>query len=172
VTRHIVYTRHDGGVSICHPAPSCVAWLGCGGFWNGRTPESLEDQVKSSVAQGRLEWAARRFIRAMDKGGCTEAEAYAIIRDRDCAHLGTGFEVWDSRDLPQDRWFRDAWRRSANGGPIGIDMKAARRIQTRRIISAAQETKATIQAPRWRERIRRATMPEELRHVWPLGLGR
>jgi hypothetical protein len=135
VTRRIVYTRHDGGVSICQPSPWCVEWLANGGFWAWRPQESLEALVESGVAQGRHEWAVRRFIRAMNDGGCTTAEAFAIIRDRDCGHLGTGFEVWDIADLP-DRWFRDAWVRSHNGGPINTDLGLARRIQFKRIKAA------------------------------------
>ena len=64
-------------------------------------------------------------------GGCTTAEAYGIIRDRDCSHLGTGCELWDASDLPTDRRYRNAWRRSHNGGPIYIDDRAAMLIDER-----------------------------------------
>ena len=66
------------------------------------------------------------FVMAMQFGGCTDAEAYEIMRDRFCAHLGSGIELWDTTDVPKDRWFREAWVRSHNGGPIDISLTKAR----------------------------------------------
>lgn len=129
--RQILYTRHDGGVNICTPAPDILAWLSNGGYWLGRDID-LEEQVRRSVDAGHREYAVRRYIRALEKGGCTTAEAYALIRDRDCGHLGTAFELVEYNALP-DRWFRDAWRRGHNGGPIEVDMPAARSIHFGRI---------------------------------------
>ena len=37
---------------------------------------------------------------AMQFGGCTDAEAYELMRDRFCAHLGSGIELWDVDDVP------------------------------------------------------------------------
>lgn len=162
--QRIVYTRHDGGVTVCCPAPECLSWLSEGGYWAGRGIDT-DEQIERQVAAGHYEWAARRFVRAMDKGGCTTAEAYEIIRDRDCAHLGSGFDVCDFEDLP-DRWFRDAWIRSHNGGPIMIDMRKARKVQFQRIKRLSPK-RMSLKLPLWRERIRKASSPDELRRIWP-----
>lgn len=195
--RLIVYTRPDGRVSVCAPSLTALRYMtGGGGRWD--PPEGkmwyrannashlidvpyrfrdqkfiaptwlLNAQIDAQAANGVGDRAARRFVHAMQFGGCTDAEAYQIMRDRFCAPHGSGFELVDS--LPHDRWFRDAWRRGHNGGPIDIDMKAARAIQLRRIKSAAERHKADLELPRWRERIRRAASAEELRVVWPKGL--
>ena len=39
---------------------------------------------------------------AIQFGGCTDAEAYELMRDRFCTHLGTGIELWDTADVPHD----------------------------------------------------------------------
>ena len=120
---------------------------------------------------------------AMQFGGCTDAEAYELMRDRFCAHHGSGIELWDVRDVPQDRWFRDAWVRSHNGGPINVSLAKAKSIQFHRITDAVDQENArrrtdinlfdrSIQ-PDWsemREEIRRAVGVAELRHVWPSDL--
>jgi len=129
--KRILYTRHDGGVNICTPAPDILAWLSNGGYWDGKGVD-LEEQVERAVIAGHSRSAAIRFVRALDHGGHTTAEAYDIIRDRDCGHLGTAFDLVAFSDLP-DRWFRDAWRRGHNGGPIEVDMPAARSIHFGRI---------------------------------------
>lgn len=165
----IIYTRHDGGVGICWPSEESLAWLSRGGFWSFQEPGMAERQAEIHIASGKREWAVRRFIRSLQEGGRTTAEAYELIRDHDCAHLGSGHELITREDQP-DRWFRDAWRRSHNGGPIGIDMAIARRIQLRRIKTAADRQKTELELPRWRERIRRASSPEQLRLTWPKGL--
>jgi hypothetical protein len=41
--------------------------------------------------------------------------------------------------VPTDRWFRDAWRRSSNGGPIYIDIDKAIEIQARKIVAARND---------------------------------
>jgi len=126
--RVIVYTPHAGGVAICHPAPECIRTMSCGGWWNGYPRGFLKTQIERQVAAGHNPDAVRRFVMAMQFGGVTEAEALAIIRDRDCAHLGTACELWDFADVPIDRTYRNAWRRSSNGGPIWIDERKATEI--------------------------------------------
>jgi hypothetical protein len=126
------------------------------------------------------ERAAARFVEAMQFGGCSTPEAYAIMRDRFCAHLGTACELWDASEVPTDRWFRDAWRRSHNGGPILIDMEKARRIQFDRIKAAVRaRNRARIQLgrnprpPPWgeiRNAIRVARDEDELKRVWLMPL--
>jgi len=128
--KRIVYTRFDGGVSVCAPSLTAMAYMtGGGGRWDGFPRGFLQRQIEAQAKDGVGEWAAARFVRAMQFGGCTTAEAYAIMRDRFCAHLGTGCELWDTSAVPADRLYRNAWRRSPNGGPIYIDEIEARRIE-------------------------------------------
>lgn len=165
----IIYTRPDGGVAVCRPMANVIRWMSCGGRRGDLPRGYLEAQIDRQAADGFDPGTVRRFFHAMHFGGCTTAEAYEIIRDRDCAPHGTAHELMSFADLP-DQWFRNAWRRGHNGGPIGIDMTAARKIQLRRIKSAATKHKADLELPRWRERIRRASSPEHLRQIWPRGL--
>ncbi|HEY1244365.1 MAG TPA: hypothetical protein VH913_25655 [Hyphomicrobiaceae bacterium] len=127
--KRIVYTRPDRGVSICAPSLTALAYMtGGGGRWDG-FPRGFLDRQIAKQAEECGEWAAARFVRAMQFGGCSTAEAYGITRDRFCAHLGTGGELWDVADVPTDRTYRDAWRRSPNGGPILLDERKVREIQ-------------------------------------------
>ena len=102
------------------------------------------------------------------------------MRDRFCAHYGTGIELWDVGDVPQDRWFRDAWARSHNGGPINVSLRKARGIQFRRIAEAIDQENARRRTdinlfdrpiqPDWsviRVAIHGADDVGELRQVWP-----
>jgi hypothetical protein len=124
--KRIIYTRHDGGVSICAPSLTAMAYMtGGGGRWDGFPPGFLDRQIAEQSKHGVGERAAVRFVHAMQFGGCSTAEAYGIMRDRFCAHLGTGCELWDVEDIPTDRSYRNAWRRSHNGGPIWIDGRKA-----------------------------------------------
>jgi hypothetical protein len=140
-----------------------------------------ETETERQIAEGRCPDAVRRFVRAVLYGGCSTAEALAIIRDRDCSHLGTGHELWSARDIPTDRWFRDAWVRSHNGGPIDVCMKRARPIQWRRIRTfVARESERGSDDldrfdglwepdyPRLRNAVRAAQTPDQLRAIWPV----
>jgi hypothetical protein len=152
---------------------------GGGGRWDGFPRGFLDRQIaKQSEEYG--ERNARRFVIAMQFGGCTNAEAYEVMRDRFCAHHGSGIELWDKADVPTDRWFRDAWRRSHNGGPIDVSLSKARSVQFRRIRSAVDvENKRWLDeidhfdcpiVPDWsaiRDAIRRAADVGDLRRVWP-----
>jgi hypothetical protein len=131
MSKRIVYTKHDGDVAICVPAMSCIRTMSCGGWWNSYPRGFLKTQIERQIEAGHNADAVQRFVMAMQFGGCTEAEAYGIIRDRDCAHLGTGCELWDVDMVPMDRRYRDAWRRSHNGGPIYIDARLAQEIDER-----------------------------------------
>jgi hypothetical protein len=122
--KRIVYTRHDGGVSVCAPSLTALAYMtGGGGRWNGFPRGFLERQITEQAKYGVGEWAAARFVRAMQFGGLSTPEAYGVMRDRFCAHLGTGCELWDVEDVPTDRTYRNAWKRSHNGGPILLDAR-------------------------------------------------
>jgi hypothetical protein len=140
--RRIVYTRHDGGVTICCPSANAVRWMGSGGRWADMPHGFVEVQIERQIAAGIHADAAARFARALTFGGCSEAEALAIIRDRDCAHKGTGIELWAVDDVPTDRTYRGAWRRSHNGGPIVIDERKAMEIDERRAWLAYERMKA------------------------------
>lgn len=167
--RLIVYTRPDGKVSVCAPSLTALSYMTSGGGrWDDilRTDRDfLDRQIAAQAEYGVGERAARRFVHAMQFGGCTDAEAYEIMRDRFCAPHGSAFELVDS--LPHDRWFRDAWRRSHNGGPICVDMKMARKIQLARIGGLSKRRKLDLRWSRWRQMIRAAETPERLKQVWP-----
>jgi hypothetical protein len=169
MSHYILYTRRDRKVSICHPAPEAVRAFCNGGGWPGIGLNDLNRHIDAEIEAGRRPDLAMRFVHGLAFGGHTRAEAFEIIRDRDCAD-GVAHEIIHRGELPQSRWFRNAWRRSHNGGPIIIDMWAARNIQLRRIKKAAEKHRAELQLGRWRERIRRAESPHELRVIWPKGL--
>ena len=147
--KRIVYTRPDGGVSICAPSLTALAYMtGGGGRWDGFPRGFLERQIAAQAAGGVGEDNAARFVRAMQFGGLTTAEAYAVMRDRFCSHLGTGCELWWTEDVPTDRRRRNAWRRSHNGGPILIDEARARAIDEARMWAAYEAARATGRSPR------------------------
>lgn len=182
-SKRIVYTRPDGGVSVYQPAPDFMAWLSCGGYWRDKPRGWVDEWISRRTKEGRREWAVAALARFAQNGGCTSAEALKALRDFDCVHLGTGCEAWGIDDLPSSRWFRNAWRRSHNGGPILIDMHAARAIQIHRIGRAIDTENAKraewlnrsdpVDIPRGAivDRIQKAQTPEELRRVWPDAIG-
>lgn len=132
--KRLVYTRFDGGVSVCAPSLTAMAYMtNGGGRWDGFPRGFLERQIAEQAKYGVGERAAARFVRAMQFGGLSSSEAYGIMRDRFCAHRGTGCELWNVEDIPSDRTYRDAWRRSANGGPILLDEKKVKALQEARM---------------------------------------
>jgi hypothetical protein len=176
--QRIVYTRHDGGVTVNCPAPEIFRELQSGA-WACKPNGFVDQQVFFGVKDGRDPDGVKRFCQAMVKGGVTERDVWALIRDRDCLHKGTLHELYDVEDLP-DRWFRGAWSRSRNGGPIGIDLEKAKPIQWNKARQAvADENKRREEAfdplpliaPPWetlRSAMRHARDHDELRRVWPL----
>jgi hypothetical protein len=179
--KKILYTRHDGGVAVCTPAPECLRLMGSGGMWADRPRGFVDIQIERQIAAGHHPDAASRFARALAFGGVTEREAYEIIRDRDCGHLGTAHDLIDADELP-DRWFRNAWARSHNGGPVSISLEKARPIQWARIRAAVKAEEAAREEsfdPRpelrvdWgaiRSSIKRAGDVDDLRRIWPGGM--
>ena len=178
ISKRILYTRHDGGVSVCLPSAEIFAVMQCGGCWDDRPRGFLQAQIERQISDGIAPDHARRFAMAVAFGGVSEAEAWGIIRDRDCARRGTMHELIDASELP-DRWFRDAWKRSANGGPVGVDLNLARPIQwsrARRRVERENKRRAesfepmSPIAPLWetiRSAIKHARDEDELRKVWP-----
>lgn len=178
----IVYTRPNGEVWICIPSDNAVRWMANGGRWAEYSRGFLDIQIERDIAEGVLQSTAVRYARAMHFGGCTTAEALEILRDRDC-RTGTAHELYDMADLP-DRWFRDAWRRGHNGGPICIDRAMSRVVQFRRIKLAAEKEAARrandmdlvdrpLDLP-WgaiRDRINASADENDLRRIWPEELG-
>jgi hypothetical protein len=179
----LVYTRHEGGVSVCFPTTEAMTTMtGRGGYWDDHPRSFLDELVyrKTSPDLQRghhiTEDAAWRFIRAMQYGGLSTREAYEVIAEHDCSRFGHLIELQDTDDLP-DRWFRDAWRRSRNGGPPVVDLEKARPIQLGKIKSAVAEFNKSRLAlgrkpsvPNWwaiGKAIRHATDENELRRVWP-----
>jgi hypothetical protein len=185
--KRIVYNRReDGGVSICTPTDWALAAMCNGGAWRSFPwfyPGFDEVQIERMIARGIRSDVAQRYARAMMVGGCTTAEALEIIRDRDCEPLGTAIELWDKAELPRERWFRNAWRRSHNGGPIHIDLAAAMPIHfaNLRALAEIEDRRRGASFDEWRppldidwqairRQIRRAKSVEELRTIRPLGL--
>lgn len=119
----IVTTSPAGGVVLTHPATEAIAAMCAGGFWHGATRGFIDTQIERKIGRGMNPDAAARLCRALAFGGCVDHEALAIIRDADAARFGTAHELVDLDDIPQDRTYRDAWRRSHNGGPIYLDQR-------------------------------------------------
>lgn len=185
--QRIIYTLPSREIGVVVPSDNCVAWMGCGGRWGDDVPKGFLDvQIERWIEKHNLKPdAARGFVNALRFGGHTTSEALDRIADKDARPYGTAVEVIDRDDLP-DRWFRDAWRRSPNGGPVDIDISTARCVQKRRINSAyreylrRQKAEADIEAfdtdmpslPRPLARfdigraINRADSAEEIRAVW------
>lgn len=157
----IVSTREDG-VSITYPTREIMSMLTCGGAPPGYFGKmSIDGQIASMVSRGIPEWVAFKYLKHLFCGGLTDAEAHELIRDRDTAPDWTAKELWDCSDVPQDRTYRDAWRRSHNGGPIEIDLSKARTIQLRRV-KAGRDAAQLFEI---RRRIWSTRDVQELRHI-------
>lgn len=179
--RAILYTRHEGGVSLCYPSPDIFQIMQSGGYWSDRPSGFIEKQILRQVNDGINPDHAKRFAHAVAFGGCSEAEAWEIIRDRDCARHGTNHELVNTSELP-DRWFRDAWVRGHNGGPIRIDTKLAAGIQWKKIQHATAienghrasdifgKPEIKLSKDKYRRLITMARDEEEIRVIWPEGV--
>jgi hypothetical protein len=133
----ILYTLPGGTVSLCYPADECIAELTRGGrpMLRGRRHWEIEKFVRGGVSEG----IAARWIDSVISGGKTTAEAFELIRLKDVPREAMAVEVVEIQEVPTDRWFRDAWRRSSNGGPIYIDIDKAIEIQARKIAAARND---------------------------------
>lgn len=156
--------------------------MSSGGYWDDKPVGYMDAQIERQIKDGIDPDHARAFARAVAFGGKTEAEVFAILRDRDCARHGTLHEVIDKDELPQDRWFRNAWRRSSNGGPVSISLLLAQPLQWDKIRYAVEtENKKRrdafdelpeiqIDKSRIKSAIKHARDDEELRRVWIEGV--
>lgn len=181
-----------GGVTVLAPSVNALRFMAVGGRWPDAPPGFLDEQIERHVNDSRnhdgtdvppvRRDVAARFVRAMQFGGLTEHEAWQVTRQKDCERWGTACEIMRLDELPGDRWFRDAWSRSHNGGPIVIDLKKARQQQWRRLHAAVtQENKrrdldlfgaAEIKLDKltWQKAMVDARDEDELRKVWIEGL--
>ena len=189
--RAVVSTRPDHGVSITVPTNEIMPVLTHGGApegYFGRTLDrdwEIEKWVRdphwhSRLSFGQREQLAARWVDHFISGGLTDAEAYGLVRDKDSNDEWIGSELWDLSDIPTDRWFRDAWVRSHNGGPISVDLKLSKPIQFIRIKTEVDlETKrrgndmelfdvqVDVDLRTIREKIKAARNQTELRCLWP-----
>lgn len=179
----IVFTRpqEEDRASVCRPSRDIFPIMQSGGLWKHAPRGFVQAQIERQIGAGIDPAHAARWAKAVAFGGLTEPEVWELVRDRDCARVGILHELQDDAELP-DKWFRDAWARSANGGPIGVDLQKARPLQWQRArYAVAQENKrreesfeplAQIVVP-WetlRSAMRHARDEDELRRVWPEGL--
>lgn len=139
----ILATRPDGGVSITIPSEMGILYLmhGPTGPWHPWFGEGwwfAIRQWRSQVKRGVPAKAAWVYAQTMLKGGVTRREAVEIIAARDSR--GAAIEIVDVSEIPDDRTYRDAWRRSANGGPIWIDDAIKDRIEEERMWRAYAES--------------------------------
>jgi hypothetical protein len=181
--RAILYTKHGGGVAVCRPNPWCLRAMANGGRWADQPRGFVDVQIERQIAAGHHPDAASRFAKALAFGGLTEREALEVIKDRDCGHLGTAHELIDPAELPS-RWFRNAWVRSHNGGPVSVCAEKEKPIQWGRILAAyhaenKRRAEALEELPEVkidfgsvRAAIKRASDEAELSRVWPEPLAR
>lgn len=173
----ILHTRpDDGGVTLTSVSPWALTMLSEGGFYNDFPRGFADTQIERFVKAGVPQFAADNFVDAMARGGKSYAEAMAIIRDKDC-YKGTAHEIVNLYDLP-DFWFRGAWMRSHNGGPISIDLSKAKSIHFKRLMwvldaqekQAAEDISAAPMVPvnreQYRSKILRCTSCDDIKKIW------
>ena len=185
----LVFTRHaDKGVTVTYPILSIFDYMtGGGGYWDEYPRGFLDELIRRKTCPHLQKGnpvkpdAARRFVNAMQFGGLTTAEAWGVIAGHDCERFGHLVELQDTEELP-DRWFRDAWKRSANGGPVGVDLQAARYIQWNHIVRAVRAEnrkreqdlfgppELKVNRIEYAAAIKHARDEQELRKVWPPNL--
>jgi hypothetical protein len=170
--------------------PDALAWMGCGGYWNDRPRGFLNELVRRKTCpvlqkgNNITEEAAWKFVKAMQWGGLTTAEAWDVIRVHDCERWGYDVQVQRLDELP-DRWFRDAWtRKGSNSGVVRVDLEKAKPLQWRKLLHAvSQENKRReldLYAPApiklnkatYQNAIKHARDDEELRRIWEPSLPR
>lgn len=144
----MVYTRPGGCVTVTTPTKEFMR-AACNGGDTTVAVLPIDEWVRRKTSQGHNEDAAYRHARAWLAGGCTTAEAWAIVRDIEPRRIWNDRtrievvtlapELIDIATLPADRYFRDAWRRPEIGGPIYFDLPTCRLIQLRNAESAVKD---------------------------------
>lgn len=135
----ILWTAADGSLAITHPNEKIMRAFQLGGVGRSEPDAPVLDvgdliaergidkftsrQLDRWIEDGVSESAAHRYTNALLTGGCTESEAYAIIRDKD---LFLGRDHIRAEAPTMDRFFRDAWR--LTGNTITIDLVKAKSI--------------------------------------------
>lgn len=143
----IIWRDPHGGVVVTMPSPKMMRAFQNGGVGISPPDAPSMDTGDIIAAQGKTKfystqmerWTARgvapgvgqRYARALFAGGCTEAEAFAIIRDKD-TYAGEGHIRGPAPAL--DPFFRDAWQ--LVGGAVVIDMTRARAVFARKVVKA------------------------------------
>jgi hypothetical protein len=185
--KKIVYTLPGDKVAVMHLTWSSMKARTHGGRLTLPYPRSV--CIENLMRSGHRPDFARRWIDTALTGGMTDAEYYEAVIEKAMSKDGTAPELVDA--APADRWFRDAWRRGHNGGPIRIDFDAARLVHVQRIdlaVRALQDQRERSGArlmlarelgqkvadiPDIRPSIKalaRARSVEEVRSIWPAGL--
>lgn len=129
----ILATRSDSGVIVVCPSEWGISALMNGGAWADCHPMFWMVQFNRMIRRGVRPAAAYLYAITMMTGGVSRREAIEIIAARDCEHRGTAIEIVDLSDIPVDRTYRNAWRRSRNGGPIWIDEDIAQQIDEQKM---------------------------------------
>lgn len=140
----VVCTTKEGGVAVLCPAPDFIEECRIG-IVAARTARGYAQAPLDVAHEAAKFWRdpnwrpdldgarrirlATRRIEALNEGGLSEREALELIADCDAPAFSTAREIVDVAEIPTDRTYRAAWRRSANGGPIVIDQDAARAIR-------------------------------------------
>ena len=186
-THAIICTAKEGGVVVVTPLID-LGWMSHGGYWENPTRGFLDELVRRKACpklqKGRniTEDAAWRFVKAMQFGGLTTAEAWDVIRVHDAERYGYDAQMIRRDELP-DRWFRGAWTRErSNSGLPYVELEKARGIQWKRLVGAvSREDKrrgndlwglppVRFQKDQYRDAITRAQNAEELRRIWIEGV--
>lgn len=133
----IVATRPDGGVNVVVPGQGCfVACTGAGlpgrrsRAWRRRQVANFMkpglDRRTGRPTPGLARDLAERWVAAVAFGGLTAGDYFSLLGQKDAGAGARAIELLTLFDLPADRWFRNAWRRSPDGGAIFADLSAAR----------------------------------------------
>ncbi len=148
----IILDGVEGGpVRVCWPSPIAMAGLTGGGFGKlhgdavtidleeneARRVEAANAMPKqraiaNMIRAGHDPDFAEHWTNAWLVGGETDATALELVR-RKSFQFGDQIAI-GSETVPQDRFYREAWRRG--GGDIVVDINAARVAFARRLVDA------------------------------------
>lgn len=123
----IIYSRPDGGVSICRPIEGARLALSVtqadGTVIRSETPRPVDTFARRwPVAGATAEWAE------------TEEEFIERIRQKDVDKNATNVLVVDEAAIPADRAHRRAWR--LNAGVIAVDDTVVQQLKNEDAVKA------------------------------------